>query len=278
MQIQRIAAFTSNGTGGNPAGVSITAKLPTDLNMREAAAQIGYSETVFAAPAGDDSWRVRYFSPESEVPFCGHATIALGAALGQQNGPGTYHLILNEGEIDVEASWSGNEWVCTLRSLPTRSSVPDPHVVKDALDLFGYCESDLDPAIPPRLANAGADHLIIALVSRTALAAMNYDLSQGRRFMIEQGFVTIAFVFAQEPQLFYARNAFASGGVLEDPATGAAAAALAGMLRDLDWPHGGNLLILQGEDMGRGSRLQVEFAPEPGTPVLVTGATAAIEV
>lgn len=277
MQIQRIAAFTSNGAGGNPAGVSIAPQLPSARIMQDTAAQIGYSETVFAAPLSDGSWRVRYFSPASEVPFCGHATIALGAALDEQNGAGTFHLILNEGEIDVQAGWSGSQWVCTLRSLPTRSSVPDPRVVNTALSLFGYDESDLDPMIPPRLANAGADHLIIALGSRSKLAAMHYDLDQGRRFMSEQGLVTIALVHSQEPQLFHARNAFASGGVLEDPATGAAAAALAGMLRDLGWLHAGELHIVQGEDMGRISRLQVAITPEPGAPVLVTGETAPID-
>ena len=48
--------------------------------MQRIAAEVGYSETAFAMRDGD-RWRVRYFSPEAEVPFCGHATIALGAAL-----------------------------------------------------------------------------------------------------------------------------------------------------------------------------------------------------
>ena len=80
MRIQKIAAFSDGDSGGNPAGVLIAEFLPDETEMQRIAAEVGFSETVFAAPLGD-SWRVRYFSPESEVPFCGHATIALGAAL-----------------------------------------------------------------------------------------------------------------------------------------------------------------------------------------------------
>jgi len=78
MNLLRIAAFADADNGGNPAGVMIADTLPDDAEMRRIAAEVGYSETAFAMPV-DDAWRVRYFSPESEVPFCGHATIALGA-------------------------------------------------------------------------------------------------------------------------------------------------------------------------------------------------------
>ncbi|TIV08139.1 MAG: PhzF family phenazine biosynthesis protein, partial [Mesorhizobium sp.] len=94
MDILRIAAFSNGNTGGNPAGVVIGEALPDTADMQRVAAEIGFSETAFAAPEGD-SWRVRYFSPESEVPFCGHATIALGAALVRKFGNGVFALILN---------------------------------------------------------------------------------------------------------------------------------------------------------------------------------------
>src|SRR5262249_55054270 len=80
MKVLRIAAFCDGGGGGNPAGVVIGQQFPSEAEMRRVAAEVGFSETAFAVPA-ERGWRVRYFSPESEVPFCGHATIALGAAL-----------------------------------------------------------------------------------------------------------------------------------------------------------------------------------------------------
>src|SRR5690606_19231975 len=101
-----------------------------------------------------------------------------------------------------------------------------------------------------------------------------YDLDAGRRFMREQGFVTIALVWREAERIFHARNAFASGGVLEDPATGAAAVALAGMLRDRGLLRAGGLLILQGEDSGGPWRLDVRFTDTPGAGVRVGGESA----
>ncbi len=74
MSVLRIAAFSDGDIGGNPAGVLIADELPNESEMQRIAAEVGFSETAFAAPAGT-GWRVRYFSPESEVPFCGHATL-----------------------------------------------------------------------------------------------------------------------------------------------------------------------------------------------------------
>ena len=62
-------------------------------------------------------------------------------------------------------------------------------------------------------------------------------------------------------------------GVLEDPATGAAAAAFAGYLRDMRWPHGGEFTIQQGEDMGAPSLINVVLGEVPGSPVRVSGQT-----
>jgi PhzF family phenazine biosynthesis protein len=146
-------------------------------------------------------------------------------------------------------------------------------LVEAALGLFSYTVADLDPRLPPAIAEAGARHLVLGLTSRQKLAAMHYDLEQGRRFMMAAGLVTISPVHAETSTLFHARNPFAAGGVYEDPATGAAAAAaLAGYLRDLEWPHGGMIEILQGEDMGVPSRLPAEITSEPGASIRVSGA------
>jgi len=62
---------------------------------------------------------VRYFSPESEVPFCGHATIALGAALALKHGDGVFPLALNQASITVEGRRSGDVIAGALQSPPT---------------------------------------------------------------------------------------------------------------------------------------------------------------
>ncbi len=270
MNVQRIAAFADGLHGGNPAGVVLCDVLPTPERMQAVAAEVGYSETAFAAPYGSD-WRVRYFAPEIEVPFCGHATIALGAALALAHGDGIFALHLNESQITVEGSHTGSILTAALQSPATRSVPVDNELIEDSLALFSYSAADLDSRLPPAIAEAGARHLILALTSRRKLSAMHYDLEAGRILMTRLGIVTISLIHAETASLFHARNPFAAGGVYEDPATGAAAAALAGYLRDLGWPHGGTLDIIQGEDMGVPSRLRVEITSEPGASIRVSG-------
>lgn len=270
MDVLKIAAFADGEGGGNPAGVAIGDALPGEAEMRRVAAEVGFSETAFAAPAGA-GWRVRYFSPEAEVPFCGHATIALGAALAMQRGDGVYTLALNEATITVEGRRAGGVLCAALQSPPTRSRPAPPELAAATLEQFGYGPGELDPRIPPALVHAGADHLALALGSRAALAAMRYDMAAGRALMRREGLVTIVLAYAESPQRFHTRNPFAFGGVYEDPATGAATAALAGYLRDLGWPHGGAIEVVQGEDMGVRSRLRAEIPPAPGSSIRVSG-------
>jgi len=276
MDVLRIAAFSDGNIGGNPAGVVIGDVLPEAADMQRVAAEVGFSETAFAAPESD-GWRIRYFSPESEVPFCGHATIALGAALVRKFGDGIFKLTLNQANITVEGFRDDANFAAALQSPPTRSGSASSELAGEALALFGYQPGDLDPAIPPARIHGGADHLVLALKSREALAAMAYDLRKGQAFMRREGLVTILLAYAETPRLFHTRNPFASGGVYEDPATGAATAAFAGYLRDLGWPHGGAIDIVQGEDMGMRSRLHADIPPTPGSSIRVSGTARLME-
>lgn len=275
MQPLRLASFTTQNSGGNPAGVVIADQHPPEDRMRQIAAELGYSETVFACPEGD-AWRVRYFSPETEVPFCGHATIALGAALAAQKGDGIFKLDLNHTSITVEGQCKDGQMHAALQSPATQSAPAPQALTTAALALFGLDLGDLDSRFTPCVAQGGATHLIIPLNSRETLAAMSYDLDGGRMLMRAHGLVTIALVWAQGDQLFHIRNAFASGGVLEDPATGAAAAAFGGYLRDMAWPHGGEITLIQGEDMGAKSIITAQIPYEKGASIRVSGTVRTI--
>jgi PhzF family phenazine biosynthesis protein len=270
MKVERIAAFCAGDRGGNPAGVVLCTSLPDPGEMQTVAAKVGYSETVFAAPQGD-SWRVRYFAPEIEVPFCGHATIALGALFAARHGGGVHKLQLNEAQISVEGFCEANGMGAALQSPPASSRPVPAELVTEALRLFTYRPDDIDPRLPPAMANAGNDHLELALRSRELLSRMTYDLTAGRAFMLGAGITTISFIFAETPQLFHVRNPFASGGVYEDPATGSAAAALGGYLNDIAWPSGGAIEVLQGEDMGVPSRIAVGMPHSPERSIRVSG-------
>ena len=139
--LQKIAAFSDRDQGGNPAGVLIADRHPSPEEMQRIAYEVGFSETAFASPLeanGDRAFRVRYFSPESEVPFCGHATIALGAALALKYGDGVFQLSLNEAEITVEGRRDGDQISAMLQSPPTFSAQTTHQLVSETLELFGY--------------------------------------------------------------------------------------------------------------------------------------------
>ncbi len=276
MEVRRIAAFSHNNQGGNPAGVVICSKMPTESKMLQTAKNVGYSETAFLTQM-DDGWKIRYFAPETEVPFCGHATIASGAVLGELHGEGTYRLYLNQGEISVTVSKSeAGVFSATLQSPNTWSEIAPQEYVKKLLDNFNFSVSDLNPTYPTSFAFAGAKHLIVVLDEHKKLAEMFYEFEPVKKLMQQEGLTTINLVWIKSTQTIYSRNPFPPGGVYEDPATGAAAAALAGYLRDIDWNGEKSFEILQGQELGTPSRLIVQYTERKGERVKVSGETRKI--
>jgi PhzF family phenazine biosynthesis protein len=250
--------------------------MPTETNMLQTAKHVGYSETAFLKQR-DDGWKIRYFAPETEVPFCGHATIASGAVLGELYGEGTYKLFLNQGEISVTVSRSESGVLsATLQSPNTWSEIAPKEYVQKLLENFNFAISDLNSTYPVSFAFAGAKHLIVVLSEHEKLTEMSYEFEPVKLLMQKEGLTTINLVWIESTQTIYSRNPFPPGGVYEDPATGAAAAALAGYLRDINWQGERSIEILQGQDMGIPSRLFVQFTESTGESIKVSGETRKI--
>ena len=86
-EVLRYAAFTMDGRGGNPAGLVLDARGLDAVQMQALAANVGYSETAFLVKRPDEPnvYDVRFFAPQQEIPFCGHATIAAAVALVERS-------------------------------------------------------------------------------------------------------------------------------------------------------------------------------------------------
>jgi PhzF family phenazine biosynthesis protein len=149
--------------------------------------------------------------------------------------------------------------------------------VERLLTLLGWRADELDPALPPKISYAGARHGILAAATRTRLADLDYDYEGLKAWMLDRDLTTVDLVWRADPLTFYARNPFPVGGVVEDPATGAAAAAFGGYLRAVGAVEPpARVTILQGQDMGRPSRLLVDIdAQRP--EIQVTGTAVPIE-
>ncbi len=262
-QVLRYAAFTDVATGGNPAGIVLDAAGLDDADMQKIAADVGFSETAFLVEVAPETFDVRYFAPSSEVPFCGHATIASGVALARRRGPGRFVFRTKAGEVAVDATVDGERAVATLTSVEPAMSDIDADDLARLLAALGYAPEDLDPALPPRVAYAGAWHPVLGLADRATLAKLRYDFEGLKALMLQRGWTTIQVIWRESPRLFHARDPFPVGGVVEDPATGAAAAALGHYLRELRLVEApARVTVRQGDDLGRPSVLTVDIGAD----------------
>ncbi|MCB5170383.1 PhzF family phenazine biosynthesis protein [Streptomyces bambusae] len=276
--VLRYAAFCGEPGGGNPAGVVLRAEGLGEGDMLRIAEEVGYSETAFLSQGSDErAYDVRYFSPKAEVPFCGHATVAAAVALAERIGPGPLVFTTRAGDVPVEVAESaGGRLRATLTSVRPHVEDIDPDDLREALAALDWPAADLDPAFPPRIAFAGARHLVLGAATRARLADLAYDFGRLEALMLRLDLTTVQLVHRTGETLFDVRNPFPVGGVVEDPATGAAAAAFGAYARELGLvPDDAVLTLHQGTDMGRPGILTVEL--RPGDPrVRVSGEGAAI--
>ncbi|MCX5159843.1 PhzF family phenazine biosynthesis protein [Streptomyces sp. NBC_00264] len=283
-EVLRYTAFSADPEGGNPAGVVLDASGLDEAAMLAVAAELGYSESAFltrqggpgeagardgAGEPGDAGaqdgtgareYTIRYFSPKAEVPFCGHATVATALALAERDGPGDLVFRTPAGTVPVTVTREGAELRATLTSVEPDVLDIAPADLAEALAALDWPAADLDPALPPRIAFAGARHLVLAAATRERLADLSYDFARLEALMHRLDLTTLQLVWRQAPDVFHVRDPFPVGGVVEDPATGAAAAAFGAYLRDRSLVPGTAVLTLhQGEDMGRPGTLTVEL-------------------
>lgn len=268
----RYAAFSTDPDGGNPAGIVLDAGDLTADTMQAIAADVGYSETAFVVSdaAAPGRHRIRYFSPLAEVPFCGHATVATAVALAERDGVGVLTFDSPVGEIRIETTRDDEGVRASMRSVPTRSRPATAEEVGRALEALRWDAADLGE-LPPHVAFGGNEHLVLAVRSRQRLRDLDYDFVALQELMTEREWTTLQLIHVEHETLIHARNPFPVGGVVEDPATGAAAAALGGYLRTLGLVRRPTTItIRQGEDMGRPSRLLLDVDPDD-PQVVVTG-------
>ncbi|MFJ1548203.1 PhzF family phenazine biosynthesis protein [Streptomyces sp. NPDC088246] len=268
-EILHYTAFSADPEGGNPAGVVLDASGLDDAAMLAVAAELGYSESAFLTgrdepgdegPSAARGYTIRYFSPKAEVPFCGHATVATALALAERDGPGDLVFSTRAGTVPVTVTREGGELRATLTSVEPDVMDIAPDDLAEALAALDWPAADLDPALPPRIAFAGARHLVLAAATRERLADLGYDFARLEALMQRLDLTTLQLVWRAAPDIFHVRDPFPVGGVVEDPATGAAAAAFGAYARALDLvPDTAVLTLHQGEDMGRPGTLTVEL-------------------
>jgi PhzF family phenazine biosynthesis protein len=120
--IFQVDAFTSRRFAGNPAAVMPMARFPADAVMQAVAAENNLAETAFLVPEGGD-YRLRWFTPATEVPLCGHATLASAAVVLERLEPGRRRVVFHSasGPLTVERAGAGYRM-----DFPARPAEPCP--------------------------------------------------------------------------------------------------------------------------------------------------------
>ncbi|MDX1610448.1 MAG: PhzF family phenazine biosynthesis protein [Halofilum sp. (in: g-proteobacteria)] len=276
--------FTGEPFGGNPLAVLPRADGLDDGRMQQIAREFNLSETVFVLPPEDPAHtrRLRIFTPGGELPFAGHPTIGAAhvlAALGEIELAGEETPIVFEQGIGPVAvairAREGRPDGARLTTARLPEAGPPPPAIEELAALLGLAPAELDTdGLGPQAWSCGVPFLIVPVRDTGALARVEFDRARWQ--------ATLAAYWA--PQLYLVTRAgVAAGtdlrarmfapamGILEDPATGAAAAALAGYLVAVGEGAGSTRrwAVEQGVEMGRRSRLEVEADVSAGAVTAV---------
>ena len=282
--------FTSEPFGGNQLAVFPDASGIPDHRLQEVAREFNFSETTFVYPPSDPAHtrRVRIFTPGTELPFAGHPTVGTAhvlAAIGELTLTGeTTRIVLEEvvGPVPVAIrTENGQPVFCQLSvaKLPEMGPLPPSNeALAEALDLDASDLLDGDWA--PRAYSCGVPYLFVPVRDRGAVARSRVRLDAWER-ALKGTWAPEVLVFARDGERegsdLHSRMYAPGFGIAEDPATGSAAAALAGYLAARQERRDGTLrwVLEQGFEMKRPSILEIEADVERGavTGVRVGGAT-----
>ena len=123
--IYQIDAFTSRVFAGNPAAVMPMNRFLSDATMLAIAAENNLSETAFLIAEGGD-YRLRWFTPQVEVPLCGHATLASGAVVMERLEPGRNRVVFHSASGPLTVTRSGAGYVMDLPARPSQEVATPP--------------------------------------------------------------------------------------------------------------------------------------------------------
>lgn len=285
-----VDVFTDRPLTGNPLAIVEGAEgLPT-ATMQAIAREFNLSETVFLLEPRDpvNTARARIFTPTRELPFAGHPTVGAAAHIAETRakdvlGRSDVVVALEEeiGVLRCEAMRARSGVIFAqfaLPALPRKLGAPPPRAaIADALSLapeeigFDAQESAHESAHEPAIWSAGVPFLFVPLRSDTVLAKAR----RAARFSAVLGAAAGAYLYCREtrhPESAAQARMFANGlGMDEDPATGSAAAAFAGVAHEFERPGDGEheIFIEQGYAIGRPSRITLVMSVEAGKLVSV---------
>ncbi|NPT37597.1 PhzF family phenazine biosynthesis protein [Paraburkholderia xenovorans] len=283
VRFKQIDVFTSVPFKGNPLAVVFDADALDTEQMQAIAHWTNLSETTFLLKPGDPAadYRVRIFTTRGELPFAGHPTL------------GTAHALLESGYRPKQAGKLVQQCgvgLVELEALPEADgawafAAPPARVTPLAEDRYAalstaLCSDAIDFSATPCAVDNGAPWLVVRVDSARACLALEPDaaaLADIVHSVNTHGLAVYGPHDADGPATFEVRCLMAGGrfGVGEDPVTGSANAALAGLLSAQQLRPGARYSVRQGTALGRAGQVRVHYdeARPEGDPLRARGKT-----
>ena len=287
MRFQIVDAFTDQIFGGNPAGVVLLpegADFPADETMRQTAAELRYSETAFIKPLGENRFRIRYFTPAAEVELCGHATI------------GSFHALRGMGLVADGNSYINETLSGTLEIVVDKDailmdmakpqafeSLDTPEQLEELYRVMGLSHKGqgtvaerAEPSLLPRKVSTGLTDIMMPVADEAELEKIAPDFLALTELSRRYNVVGVhAFTVNTTDGLIHARNFAPLYDIDEEAATGTSNGALVYYLYlnglvQLDEVY----TVVQGEKMGRPSRISAQIILKDGQPFVKVGGPA----
>ncbi len=287
----RVNVFTGDRFGGNPLAVLTDARGLTTEQMQAIAAEFNLSETTFVLPPDDPKHhaRVRIFTPKTEMPFAGHPNVGTGFVLATMDANPPEHYVFEEiaGLVRVHIQRDAARRICGARIQAPRSLTLDIAIpTDDVAACVGLHQADIvGGQHAPVVASVGTPFVIAELASMDALARARPNLQvfadTAARFGMRERFNILLYTPKADSYTYLRARMFAPlSGVLEDPATGSANAALAALLTSLAPGENVDLHyeIEQGFEMGRPSVIIASARKTAEGPVYATVAGQCVPV
>lgn len=280
-RIYQVDAFTKDIFRGNPAGVVANADGLTEHQMQQIARELNNSETAFILSAVDEShdvW-VRFFTPSTEVPICGHATVSAHYIRAIENNFEDCTVVQKTGAgiLPVEIINTDDDYKIIMTQGVIKFEDPlNTGFVERITAALNLGKSDLDEKCQVQVVSTGHSKVMFGIKSRKTLDTLKPDMNLLAKISAEikcNGFFVFTFD-SDEPGILTKGRMFAPAiGINEDPVTGNANGPLgAYIVKHKLIPNDGELFKFngkQGEATGRAGTVEVQVQIENGEPVLV---------
>jgi trans-2,3-dihydro-3-hydroxyanthranilate isomerase len=256
-----VDVFTERPLAGNQLCVVPDAEAVPEELMPQLAQEIGFSETTYVLESGGDRYRMRIFTPGSELPFAGHPTLGTAFTLvseGIVTTPVTQSVPAGEIEVEVDLDRGS----ARMKQMPPTfgKQIDDRELLAAA---NGLDTDQLHPDLPAQVVSTGLSHLIVPARSEAAVAAAERNPA-ALETLLETAGTDAVYLFASDADgEAKARMFDVTRGIGEDPATGSAAGPLGAYLAArgvAGMP--GTVVIRQGEEIGRPSVLHAQVEAE----------------